>query len=58
MLFEDNRLCWIMIWLRFPEDFISDKDFKNFVIYKKQKFETDAAYIDISAGEEEYLYGR
>lgn len=29
------------------ENFISDKDFKNFVIYKDQKFEADAAYIDI-----------
>lgn len=29
------------------QNFISDKDFKNFVIYKGQKFEADAAYIDI-----------
>ena len=29
------------------ENFISDKDFKNYVIYKGQKFEADAAYIDI-----------
>lgn len=29
------------------ENFISEKDFKNFVIYKGQKFEADAAYIDI-----------
>jgi len=29
------------------ENFISDKDFKSFVIYKGQKFEADAAYIDI-----------
>ena len=29
------------------ENFASDKDFKNFVIYKGQKFEADAAYIDI-----------
>ena len=29
------------------ENFVSDKDFKNFVIYKVQKFEADAAYIDI-----------
>ena len=29
------------------ENFISDKDIKNFVIYKGQKFEADAAYIDI-----------
>ncbi len=29
------------------ENFVSDKDFKNYVIYKGQKFEADAAYIDI-----------
>ena len=29
------------------ENFVSEKDFKNFVIYKGQKFEADAAYIDI-----------
>lgn len=29
------------------ENFISDKDVKNFVIYKGQKFEADLAYIDI-----------
>ena len=29
------------------ENFISNKDFKNFVIYKGQKFEADLAYIDI-----------
>ena len=29
------------------ENFVSDKDFKNFVIYKGQKFEADTAYIDI-----------
>lgn len=29
------------------ENFVSDKDSKNFVIYKGQKFEADAAYIDI-----------
>ena len=28
------------------ENFISDKDCKNFVIYKGQKFEADKAYID------------
>lgn len=28
-------------------NFVSDKDFKNFVIYKGQKFEADVAYIDI-----------
>ena len=29
------------------ENFVSDKDYKNFVIYKGQKFEADVAYIDI-----------
>ena len=29
------------------ENFISDKDFKNFVIYKGQKFEADYAYVNI-----------
>ena len=29
------------------ENFVSDKDFKNFVIYKGQKFEADVAYIDV-----------
>lgn len=29
------------------ENFVSDKDFKEFVIYKGQKFEADTAYIDI-----------
>lgn len=29
------------------ENFVSDKDFKNFIIYKGQKFEADVAYIDI-----------
>jgi hypothetical protein len=29
------------------ENFVSEKDFKHFVIYKDQKFEADAAYIDI-----------
>ena len=29
------------------ENFISDKDLKNFVVYKGQKFEADVAYIDI-----------
>lgn len=28
-------------------NFISDKDYKNFVIYKGQKFEADTAYIEI-----------
>ena len=29
------------------ENFVSEKDYKNFVICKGQKFEADAAYIDI-----------
>lgn len=29
------------------DNFITDKDKKNFVIYRGQKFEADAAYIDI-----------
>lgn len=29
------------------ENFVSHKDFKEFVIYKNQKFEADVAYIDI-----------
>ena len=29
------------------ENFVSDKDLKNFLIYKGEKFEADAAYIDI-----------
>lgn len=28
-------------------NFVSEKDFKNFVIYKGQKFEADVAYVDI-----------
>lgn len=38
------------------ENFISDKDFKNFVIYKGQKFEADAAYIDIYQQASERIY--
>ena len=39
------------------ENFVSDRDFKNFVIYKGQKFEADAAYIDIyqQAGKSIYV---
>ena len=29
------------------DNFISEKDFKSFVIYKGQKFEADVAYVDI-----------
>jgi hypothetical protein len=38
------------------ENFVSDKDFKNFVIYKGQKFEADAAYIDIYQQAEKSIY--
>lgn len=37
------------------ENFVSDEDFKNFVIYKGQKFEADAAYIDDMSGL--HIYG-
>lgn len=29
------------------QNFVSDRDYKDFVIYKSQKFEADVAYIDI-----------
>lgn len=35
---------------------ISDKDFKNFVIYKGQKFETDVAYIGIYQQAKKSIY--
>ena len=38
------------------ENFISDKDFKNFVIYKGQKFEADVAYIDIYQQAKKSIY--
>ncbi len=38
------------------ENFISEKDFKNFVIYKGQKFEADAAYIDIYQQAKKSIY--
>jgi hypothetical protein len=38
------------------ENFVSDKDFKNFVIYKGQKFEADAAYIDIYQKAKKNIY--
>lgn len=38
------------------ENFVSDKDFKNFVIYKGQKFEADMAYIDIYQQAERNIY--
>ena len=38
------------------ENFVSDKDFKNFVIYKGQKFEADAAYTDIYQQAKKSIY--
>ena len=38
------------------ENFLSDKDFKNFVIYKGQKFEADAAYVDIYQQAQDSIY--
>lgn len=38
------------------ENFISDRDCKNFVIYKGQKFEADAAYIDIYQQAKKSIY--
>ena len=38
------------------ENFVSDKDFKNFVIYKGQKFEADATYIDIYQRAQKSIY--
>ena len=38
------------------ENFVSDKDFKNYVIYKGQKFEADAAYIDIYQQAKKSIY--
>ncbi len=38
------------------ENFVSDKDFKNFVIYKGQKFEADAAYVDIYQQADKSIY--
>lgn len=38
------------------ENFISEKDFKNFIIYKGMKFEADAAYIDIYQQAEKSIY--
>lgn len=38
------------------ENFVSEKDFKNFVIYKGQKFEADAVYIDIYQQAKKSIY--
>ena len=37
-------------------NFVLEKDFKNFVIYKGQKFEADAAYIDIYQQAKKSIY--
>ena len=41
---------------RINDNFISDKDFKNFIIYKGQKFEADIAYIHIYQQAEKSIY--
>lgn len=38
------------------ENFVSEKDFKNYVIYKGQKFEADAAYIEIYQQAKKSIY--
>ena len=38
------------------KNFVTDKDFKNFVIYKGQKFEADATYIDIYQQAKKSIY--
>lgn len=38
------------------ENFVLEKDFKNFVIYKGQKFEADVAYIDIYQQAKKSIY--
>ena len=38
------------------ENFVLEKDFKNFVIYNGQKFEADAAYIDIYQQAKKSIY--
>ena len=38
------------------ENFITDKDYKEFVIYKGQKFEADVAYIEIYGQAEHSIY--
>lgn len=38
------------------ENFVSEKDFKNFVIYKGQKFEADVAYVDIYQQAQKRIY--
>ena len=38
------------------ENFVSEKDFKQFIIYKGQKFEADEAYIDIYQQADKSIY--
>ena len=38
------------------ENFVSDKDLKNFGIYKGQKFEADAAYIYINGLKRAFIW--
>ena len=38
------------------ENFVSEKDLKNFVIYKGEKFEADVAYIDIYQQAKKSIY--
>ena len=38
------------------ENFVTEKDIKNFVIYKGQKFEADVAYIDIYRQAQNSIY--
>ena len=38
------------------ENFVTKKDYKNFVIYKGEKFEADAAYIDIYQQAQKSIY--
>lgn len=38
------------------ENFVSDKDYKEFVIYGGQKFEADVAYIDIYRQAQKSIY--
>lgn len=38
------------------ENFVSDRDYKNFVIYKGQKLEADVAYIDIYQQAQKNIY--
>ena len=41
---------------RISENFITDKDYKEFVIYKGQKFEADMAYVEIYGQAEHSIY--